>query len=157
MIRKIANAPRGRPREHDRDQIAEDLIEWARKDDSINFNKFCSTRNPPIPASKLLQWAKEEDEFRAAYETAKAFLACRREEWLSQEVLHVKAFDLNSTVYDLFAREEKMEMAKFTSTLSKEDDKKPTAINIKISNDGLGSGLRVSTEGISNSLHKSSQ
>jgi hypothetical protein len=98
-----------RPREHDRDQIALDLIEWARQPDSINFNKFCCTREPPIPASKLLLWAKEDDSFRTAYETAKAFLGCRREEWLSQEQLHVKAYDLNATVYDLIAKEEKIE------------------------------------------------
>lgn len=147
----------GRPREHDREQIAKDLIEWARKEDSINFNKFCCTREPPIPASKLLLWSKECDDFRVAYETAKAFLGCRREEWLSQERLHVKAYDLNANVYDLIAKDEKMSMSAYESSLRKEDEKKPTEIHLKVSNDGLGSGLSVSTEKLSNTVHKSPQ
>lgn len=109
----------GRPREHDREQIAKDLINWAKLESSINFNKFCCTREPPIPASKLLLWSKECDKFRAAYETAKAFLGCRREEWLSSERLHVKAYDLNANVYDLFAKDEKMSNAAYESSLGK--------------------------------------
>jgi hypothetical protein len=101
----------GRPRVHDRESIAEELIEWAKLPDSINFNKFCCTREPPIPASKLLQYSKDCDQFRAAYETAKTFIASRREEWLSKDQLHVKAYDLNATVYDLFAKDDKIENA----------------------------------------------
>lgn len=141
--------PRGRPREHDREQIAVELIEWARKEDSINFNKFCCTREPPIPVTKLLDWSKECKDFRVAYETAKCFLACRREEWLSNEMLHVKAYDLNATVYDLTTRDERMALSTFESSLRKEEDKKPTEINIKVSNDGLGRGIGVSTKRLS--------
>lgn len=147
----------GRPREHDRDKISIELIEWAKKEDSINFNKFCCTREPPIPATKLLLWAKEDDKFRMAYETAKAFLGCRREEWLSKEMLHVKAFDLNATVYDLIAKDEKMEMSSYDASLRKEADSKPTEINIRVAHDGLGSGLSVSTEKLSTTVHKSSK
>jgi len=147
----------GRPREHDREQIAKDLIEWAKLQESINFNKFCCTREPPIPASKLLIWAKECDEFRCAYETAKAFLASRREEWLSKDQLHVKAYDLNATVYDLIAKDEKMSMATFDSSLRKEAETKPTQINIKVSHDGLGSGIGIQAEAIPDTLHKGSK
>ena len=140
---KKISAPMGRPREHDRDQIALDLIVWAKLDSSINFNKFCCTREPPIPASKLLLWAKESDDFRVAYETAKAFLGCRREEWLSKEMLHVKAYDLNATVYDLIARDEKMTMSQFAANLAKEVDSKPSEINIRVNHDGLGIGLGI--------------
>jgi hypothetical protein len=122
----------GRPREHDRDQIAKDLIEWAKLESSINFNKFCCTREPPIPASKLLLWAKENDGFRTAYETAKAFLGCRREEWLSSERLHVKAYDLNATVYDLIAKDEKIENMKMVSDLSKDTEKSKQNITINL-------------------------
>lgn len=122
----------GRPREHNRDQIAKDLIEWAKLESSINFNKFCCTREPPIPASKLLLWAKENDEFRTAYETAKAFLGCRREEWLSSERLHVKAYDLNATVYDLIAKDEKIENMKMVSDLSKDTEKAKQGITINL-------------------------
>jgi hypothetical protein len=107
----------GRPREHNREQIAIDLIEWARKPDSINFNKFCALYHTPFPATKLIDWSKECNEFRGAYDTAKAFVAFRREEKLSNEELHVKAYDLNATVYDLLAKAEKQDNAKFEAML----------------------------------------
>jgi len=115
----------GRPREHDRDKIAEELIEWARQPDSVNFNKFCCTREPPIPATKLLLWSKEDASFRMAYDTAKAFLGARREEWLTSEQLHVKAYDLNANVYDLIARDEKRAQAEYESLLKKAENNEP--------------------------------
>lgn len=149
--------PAGRPREHDREKIARELIEWARNESSINFNKFCCTREPPIPVTKLLVWSKEDDQFRLAYETAKAFLASRREEWLSQELLHVKAYDLNANVYDLLAKEEKMTNSAYEASLRKEESTKPTQINIRIDRDGLGSGLEVPAEELSTKVHKRSK
>lgn len=115
----------GRPREHDREQIKIEMIEWARLPDSINFNKFCCTREPPMAASSLLKWAKESDDFRATYEIAKAFLGARREEWLSSEQLHVKAYDLNVNVYDLIAKEEKKENSTFELSLRKQENIEP--------------------------------
>lgn len=112
--------PAGRPREHDRAKIAQDLIEWAKRQDSINFNKFAAYYEPIFPVSKLRLWSAEDPEFRTAYECAKNFLAFRREEWLNQDKLHVKAFDLNATVYDLQHKEEKMENAKFEASLGKD-------------------------------------
>ncbi len=155
MAKKVIKLANGRPREHNREQIALDLIEWAKLENSMNFNKFCCTREPPIPASKLLQWSKECDQFRTAYEIAKAFLGCRREEWLSKEMLHVKAYDLNATVYDLFAKEEKMSMSQYDANLRKDVDNKTTQLNIRVSHDGLGSGLGVSAKKLSNTVHKS--
>jgi len=113
--------PRGRPREHDRDQIALELIEWAKQPDSINLCKFCCTREPPLNPRRITDWAKECDNFRGAYDTAKAFLGARREEWLNQEHLHVKAYDLNATTYDIFLKEEKQDQQKFESKLKTEE------------------------------------
>lgn len=114
----------GRPREHNREKIAEDLIEWAKLDGSINFNKFCCTREPPIAPSKLTHWAAECEEFRQALETARAFIGARREEMLTQGTLHVKAYDLNANTYDYFLKMERREQAKFESDLKKEEEKK---------------------------------
>ena len=147
--------PAGRPREHNREQIAKDLIEWAKLDSSINFNKFAAYYEPIFPVSKLRFWAAEDPEFRTAYECAKNFLAFRREEWLNQNKLHVKAFDLNATVYDLQHKEEKNENSTFESNLRKnENDAKPTEVNVRVAHDGLGSGITVSTETVSNTVHK---
>src|SRR5258708_19190957 len=87
----------GRPREHNREQIAKDLIEWARKPESINLNEFCAHYEPIISPPKIGQWARECSEFRSAYEAAKAFLGYRREQKLNKQELHVKAYDLNAT------------------------------------------------------------
>lgn len=97
----------GRPREHNREQIFHDVIEWARKDDSINLNKFCCLYNPPFPPKKLSEWSGEDEIFREAYDIAKAFIAFRREEKLNLGELHVKAYDLNAAAYDYFVREGK--------------------------------------------------
>ncbi len=96
----------GRPREWDRDQIREELLEWVTQDDAINLNKFCCTRNPPLDPSKISIWAKECDEFRKAYYMAKAFIAVKREEWVATERLHQSAYNRNSKVYDVFERDE---------------------------------------------------
>lgn len=107
----------GRPREHDREQIALDMIEWARNPDSINLNKFCALYNPPIPPCKITTWAKEEDNFRKAYDSSKAFIAFHREEMLNRDELHVKAYDLNATTYDHFLKDERHMQAEYESSL----------------------------------------
>jgi hypothetical protein len=109
----------GRLREHDRDQIALDMIEWAQKEDSLNLNGFCAEQL--IAPSKISNWAKEEPFFRQAYEITKAILAERRERRLAEDKLHVKAFDLNASVYDHFLKETRMEIAKFEAMLKIEN------------------------------------
>lgn len=117
----------GRLREHDRNQIALDMIEWAQKDDSFNLNGFCGMKL--LPPSKISIWAKEDDFFCKAYEVTKAILAERRERGLREDKLHVKAYDLNSSVYDHFLKETRMEMSKFEAMLKLEDlEKLPTEV-----------------------------
>lgn len=97
----------GRPREHDREAISKELIDWARKDDSLNLCGFCCSREPPLAPSKITEWARECPKFRLAYEEAKAFIGNRREVGLNKGKVHVKAYDLNATVYDHFLKDEK--------------------------------------------------
>ena len=115
--------PHGRPRVHDREQIKIDLIEWAKQPDSINLCKFCCTREPPLSPRKLSEWSKECDSFREAYESAKMYLGARREEWLNNEKMHVKAYDLNATTYDYFLKEEKQDQQKYESLLKADEAK----------------------------------
>jgi hypothetical protein len=107
----------GRPREHNREKIGQELIEWAKKENSINLNAFCCSREPCLDPCKLSNWAKEDDEFRQAYRSAKAFLAARREQWLSTEQLHQAAYNRNAKVYDYFEREEAREDFTFQKEL----------------------------------------
>lgn len=106
----------GRLRTHDRDQIAIDMLEWVKKDASLNLNGFCAEQL--ISPSKITNWAKEEEFFRQAYELTKAVIANRREQKLSKGELHVKSYDLNATVYDHFLREERRSQSIFDAELS---------------------------------------
>ncbi len=119
----------GRLREHDREQIAKDLVVWAEKEDSINLNGFCAIKL--IAPSKISEWAKQDDFFREAYEIAKSFLGERRERLLTNDMLHVKAYDLNAPVYDRFLKEERMEMAKYETLLKfvQEENQNPEVID----------------------------
>ena len=123
--------PMGRPREHDRDQIASDMIEWARLPDSINLCGFCCTREPPIAPSKITIWAKECDNFRKAYETAKCFIADRREKMLNADRLHVKAYDMNAATYDHFMRDERRSTMEFESSLRANENKATSEDDVK--------------------------
>lgn len=105
----------GRLREHDREQIAKDMIVWAQKEDSLNLNGFCAIKL--IAPSKISQWAREEEFFRLSYEITKAILAERRERSLRNDELHVKAYDLNACTYDHFLKETRMEISKFEAML----------------------------------------
>lgn len=115
--------PGGRPREHDREQIAKELIEWAKKDSSINLCEFCFTREPPLTPSTIAHWSNESEQFRQAVDIAKCAIGCRRERKLTNNELHVKAYDLNANTYDYFLKQEKREHAKYEADLSKEVDK----------------------------------
>lgn len=122
----------GRPKEYDRERVSKALLEWAKKPDSINLCKFCAYHDPIIPPSYLSIWANEDDEFSKAYEAAKMFLGFRREEMLSAETLHVKAYDLNATTYDYFLDEKKEKTAKFAADLAKETEKTKQNITINL-------------------------
>lgn len=115
--------PAGRPRIHDRQKIAQDLVEWAAKDDSININKFTSYYDPPFSTTKLWVWAEEDPEFRNSYETAKQRVATRREEWLNDKRLHVKAFDISQYAYDPFLHKDRADFAAFMAALKVEEQK----------------------------------
>lgn len=112
----------GRKRIFDREQIAEDLVTWAQKDDSVNLCHFCATYKPPIAPQKLTLWAKEDDEFSEAYEIAKSFLGYRREQKLNKNELHQKAYDLNASTYDYFLKSERREQAEFSAQLNTPTD-----------------------------------
>lgn len=105
----------GRLRKHDRSQIALDMLDWAKKEDSINLNAFCAMQE--LTPSKLSQWSKESELFRQAHEISKAHIGARRETWLNTGMLHVKSYDLNASVYDYFLKEEKRLYAEFEALL----------------------------------------
>jgi hypothetical protein len=108
--------PFGRPREYDRNEIAQKLIEWAKKDNSLNLCEFCGENL--IPPQKLGVWAKECEYFRSSYDIVKSLIASRREKKLSKGELHVKAYDLNAATYDYFLKEERREEKAFEAEIA---------------------------------------
>jgi hypothetical protein len=139
----------GRPREYDLQKVANDLLAWAAKDDSINLNKFCALNG--INPNTMLRWKDEDPKFRGAYEEAKAFLGFRREELLSKGKLHVKAYDLNATVYDAFGREEKLAISKIEADNRKQEEQTHQQIVFKVNYDKSCDSVKISPETISTS------
>lgn len=86
-------------------ELAADLVQWSTLDSSTNLNGFCALRS--IPPFKLSQYARENPVFRLSFDLSKAHLAQRREDYLGQGLLHVKAYDINASNYDYFLRDER--------------------------------------------------
>lgn len=117
----------GRPIEYDRAEWAQKLLNWASLETSTNLNGFCCLND--IEPSRIIHWAKESDVFKQAYEKAKSYLATRREERLSAGTLHVKAYDLNASVYDQFRKDEQRALLEYESGL-KTKESEVEALNL---------------------------
>jgi len=116
--------PVGRPREHDRAKVALDMVEWAKKPDSLNLNKFTAYYEPQLTPAMILLWKDECAQFRESYARVKSFLAFRREEWLNNERLHQSAYNHNTTTYDAFMSGDREDKVKFDAA-QKANDQKP--------------------------------
>lgn len=93
----------GRPREHDRDQIAKDMLEWAQLKDSTNLCGFAGPRQ--LSPEKLRTFCQECDRFRSAYNSVKLIIGQRRENMLNAKLLDSHAYNRNAHTYDAFMRE----------------------------------------------------
>ncbi len=151
-----------RPREYDRDKIADDLIEWAKNNpDCLTIPHFATSIG--LNSEILLNWCKDDDEFRRKYKTAKEIIGLNRlnatrivdetekkrlDKSIYQGTLH--HFDYDSK-YDM--RDEK----KFESSLRKDEEgAKQSTYNITVPHDlAIGSNIPAST--ISNKSDSSSK
>ena len=111
---KIAS---GRPREHNREKIAQEMLEWAKLDTSTNLLQFCTNREPPLPSYMLCEWADTDKDFHKAYRIAKDFLGWRREQKLSQGLLNSRAYEASCSAYDYIVRREKRKQMEFEHSL----------------------------------------
>ena len=91
---------KGRPREYDADKIAQELLQWVKDEDSINFAGFCADRGY-LPGL-IWRLEKESEEFSNAYILAKMKLAERRERFLNAEMLNYGSFQRYQSGYDPF-------------------------------------------------------
>lgn len=108
----------GRPG-FDKELIAQQMIEWSKLDDSINLCGFSADHD--VSPRIIMQWAKENEQFSRTYEAVKTRIGARRERKLNEGKLHVKAYDLNANVYDLYRKEESREQLTFESDLKNKD------------------------------------
>ncbi len=90
----------GPPRQYDPIKMADELIEWAKEEDSINFAGFCADRGY-LPGL-IWRLEKESDEFSYAYAIAKMKLAERRERLLNSDLLNYGAYQRYQSGYDPF-------------------------------------------------------
>jgi hypothetical protein len=88
----------GRPREHDRKQIAADLLEWSTNPTAFNLIQF--TRPRMLSVTKLPEWADEDDYFREALKLAKESIAMNRFEATLEGALPYADYAKNEAQYD---------------------------------------------------------
>jgi len=117
-LKKVQIQNGGRLRKHDRDEIAEKLVQWSTKDSSLNLCGFCAENM--ITPQRLTEWAKSCERFQEALAKAKCFIAFRRENKVSSGELHLKSYDLNVATYDYFLKQERREHLEFEHGLKKE-------------------------------------
>ena len=109
-----------RPRIHDREHLAQELVLWAQLPDSLNLNAFCTSRSPMISAVYLLQMVDEDAGLAEAYSIAQACLATRREEANAAKELTDAAYKCNLRVYDKINHKQWKDELKFEKALDKE-------------------------------------
>jgi hypothetical protein len=97
----------GRPREYDAEKIADELVEWAKQEDSINIAQFCADRGY-LPGL-IWRLEKESEDFSYAYTISRLKLAERRERMLNTDLLNYGAWQRYQRGYDPFLAKEEDE------------------------------------------------
>lgn len=131
----------GRPREHDRKKIAQELLEWSTNPTAFNLIQF--TRPRMLSVTKLPGWAEEDEEFREALKLAKESIAMNRFEATLEGALPYADYAKNEAQYDPMRdrfqqRERRLELdvkkeeIKYTAEMRKEvetEDKKQLEVD----------------------------
>ncbi len=93
-----------KPRTYDYDKLAEEILEWAEQEDSINLCAFCVERGY-LPGT-LWDIQQKHEPFAQAYEFARMRLAERRERMLNADMLNAGSFHRYQAQYDPFLRKD---------------------------------------------------
>lgn len=100
----LAKRKLGRPRVYDPDLIIQEMKEWVKHEDSINFTGFCADRG--YLATLIWRLEKESEDFSDAYALVKMKLAERRERHLNAETLNYGSWQRYQSGYDPFLRKD---------------------------------------------------
>ena len=124
MVRHAINPWTDEEFQYDVIKIGNDLVEWAEKENSLNLNKFCAYYENRFPATYFALWCGLKDargkHFKRCMDIARAYLAARREEAVTDGKLHVKPYDLCARVYDRILKQDLEEEQRFSAELGKE-------------------------------------
>lgn len=111
----------GRPREHNREEIRIKMLEWVQANpDELNLLAFSEV--VLIAPTVIIRWSKEDEMFRQTYDLVRAIIGIRRERALSNDTLHVKAYDLNAQTYDQYLKADRHEDMKYLSDLKSKEN-----------------------------------
>lgn len=120
----------GRPRTYDRDEVEQNLISWALREDSVSMTGFSA--DYLIPPSVVLKWVRADpDGFGQTYDVVRSLIAKRREHRLNNGQLHIKAYDLNASHYDRYLKDDQQADKKYEADLKgdKKDDAPQEVVN----------------------------
>lgn len=90
----------GQKRIYDPKIIAEEMLEWAEQETSINFVGFCAGHG--YMASLIWRLEKEDPDFSEIYELVKMKLAERRERLMNMEMINYGSWMRYQKGYDPF-------------------------------------------------------
>ena len=140
--------PFGRPKEHDRIQIGKDMVEWATDNiDALTVPMFATSIG--LHSGILRNWASEDKDFHALYMEAKELIGINRLNCSRAETLDNGIYRQTIAHYDLDSKAEIREEKAYESSLRKDEDgSRETTVNVRVSKDGLGRGVKISAEGI---------
>lgn len=134
----------GRPRKYDLIEEARLLDEWSKLDDSLSLYEFTDLKE--YCAQDLSRFASESTHFYESLKKAKERVGLRRERACSKTTMNYGVWNRNARVYDKMLKEHEDQDADQDAERKKSiESSKPTQVIVKVSNDGLGSGLGVST------------
>ena len=105
----------GRPEKYSREEWAEKLFKWAKKDDSMNLLGFCAEND--IPAEYMSRWSNENDSFRQALKIAKVQIGMRREKLVSEGKLYHGAWQRGAGVYDNLIHQHERDEKKYDAEI----------------------------------------
>ncbi len=144
----------GRPKEYDRIQIAKDFVKWSTNNpEALTVPMFAVSIG--IHSGIMRNWARECDKFRALFIEGKEQIGLNRLRATQHDMLDSSIYRGHIGNYDIDLNEYIREEKTFEASLKNEQTHKPTEIHLRLSNDGLGTGLGLSAPKISTPVHPS--
>jgi hypothetical protein len=98
----------GRPREHDREDVARQMIEWAKREDSLTLTGFSA--KTMISSTIIRNWRSLDPNFRALTDIIYDIIAERRERKYNAGEIKDRSYSIHSRVYDGYLDEKLLEV-----------------------------------------------